>query len=272
MSARSSTARPQVWLVHWNADESAERARELTSAGFEVDLDPQWSSQSYSKLVKQPPAAVVIDLSRLPSQGRDAAMLIRSRKAMLTVPLLLVGGDDAATGRIRSLIADAVPAKWTRIATALSCAIAKPPKAAAIQSVFGAYADVPLAKKLGIRDCSVVASLNAPGNLAKILDVLPAGAPLETHGRGPRDLTLWFVGSPKELRSRIASMAGFAAKGGLRIIWPRGDGSDLTQATVRSAGIGAGLVDFKISRIDETWSGLRFTLAKRPLQKSRGRV
>jgi hypothetical protein len=35
--------------------------------------------------------------------------------------------------------------------------------------------------------------------------------------------------------------------------------SDLTQTTVRAYGLAAGVVDYKISAIDETWSGLCFT-------------
>ena len=38
--------------------------------------------------------------------------------------------------------------------------------------------------------------------------------------------------------------------------------SGLTQAAVRSAGLAAGLVDYKIASIDATWSGLLFTRRK----------
>jgi hypothetical protein len=36
----------------------------------------------------------------------------------------------------------------------------------------------------------------------------------------------------------------------------------LTQQTVRKAGLDAGLVDFKITRVDDDWAGLRFTMRK----------
>ena len=63
----------------------------------------------------------------------------------------------------------------------------------------------------------------------------------------------------------IAKMAQFGAKGGLWIIWPKigsGNATDLDQIIVRKAGLDAGLVDFRISRIDATWAGLRFTMRK----------
>ncbi len=34
--------------------------------------------------------------------------------------------------------------------------------------------------------------------------------------------------------------------------------SDLRQGLVRKAGLDAGLVDYKIAAIDDTWSGLKF--------------
>jgi hypothetical protein len=36
--------------------------------------------------------------------------------------------------------------------------------------------------------------------------------------------------------------------------------TDVTENTVRAAGLANGLVDFKIAAIDETWSGLRFAV------------
>ncbi|HWF35377.1 MAG TPA: DUF3052 domain-containing protein, partial [Solirubrobacteraceae bacterium] len=57
--------------------------------------------------------------------------------------------------------------------------------------------------------------------------------------------------------------------GGLWIAWPKrssGVATDLSEGTVREAGLGTGLVDNKVCAIDHTWSGLRFVvrLADRP--------
>jgi len=48
----------------------------------------------------------------------------------------------------------------------------------------------------------------------------------------------------------------------LWIIWPKKGSAlegDLTQAAVRERGLAAGMVDYKICAVDETWSGLLFT-------------
>jgi hypothetical protein len=45
------------------------------------------------------------------------------------------------------------------------------------------------------------------------------------------------------------------------IIWPKkasGLASDLNQNIVRAQGLAAGLVDYKVCAVDETWSGLLF--------------
>jgi hypothetical protein len=48
-------------------------------------------------------------------------------------------------------------------------------------------------------------------------------------------------------------------------VWPKkssGEVTDLSQAVVRGLGLGAGLVDYKVCSIDETWSGLLFSQRK----------
>jgi DNA-binding response OmpR family regulator len=74
-----------VRLVHWNASEAKHKALILESAGYEVDYEPS-APQMLKKMRNNPPAVVIIDLSRLPSQGRDIAINIRHTKATPTFP------------------------------------------------------------------------------------------------------------------------------------------------------------------------------------------
>ena len=126
-----------------------------------------------------------------------------------------------------------------------------------------AYSGTPLAKKLGIREGSTVALLGASPDFT--IPDLPPGVSLRRSARGRTDVTLWFVKSGTELANRIAEMAARADSSGLWICWPKrssGVQTDVTEHAVRSAGLANGLVDFKIGAIDETWSGLRFAVAK----------
>lgn len=127
------------------------------------------------------------------------------------------------------------------------------------------YAGTPLAKKLGIREASIVALVGADPTFT--IPDLPPGAELRRSARGRSDVTVWFVKSAAELGSRIGEMAARAEGSALWICWPKKASSvrtDVTEHLVRAAGLSNGLVDFKIGAIDETWSGLRFALAKRP--------
>jgi hypothetical protein len=80
-------------------------------------------------------------------------------------------------------------------------------------------------------------------------------------------LTIWFVKYEKPLRDRIMKTSStMGDKSGLWIAWPKkaaGGKFALTQNIVRKIGLDAGLVDYKICSIDDTWSGLKFRLRNR---------
>jgi hypothetical protein len=253
----------RVRLIHWNAEEAAERAEWLTALGYaaehELVSDPALTRQ----LGSNPPAAIIIDLSRLPSQGRDVALLLRRRKATRQVPLVFVGGDPAKVVCVKELLPDAIYTSWAGIGDALREAIASPPSDPVVpQSQFAAYAGKPLCEKLRIKENLAVGLLGAPGDFHRTLGELPDGAQLCPAADEACDLTIWFTRSRDELEQGIARMARFAEGKPLWIAWPKrtsGEQTDLTQQGVRELGLAAGLVDYKICSIDETWSGLLFT-------------
>jgi hypothetical protein len=217
-------------------------------------------------LREDPPAAVVIDLSRLPSQGRDLALTLRRFKSTRPVPILFVEGDPNKVEPIRKLLPDAVYTGWSRIRGALKKAVARPPADPVVpSSQMEAYSGTPLVKKLGIKANTVVALAGAPRDFEKTLGRLPEGVKLRRQIRGSCDLVIWFTRWLKDLERRIERMAALSGKGGLWIVWPKKTSrlpSDLTQTDVRRVGLAAGLVDYKICAVDETWSGLRFTRRK----------
>jgi hypothetical protein len=256
----------RVCLIHWKAEELQERVDRLRSAGFEVDGEPL-SPASLRKMREDPPSAVVIDLSRVPSQGRDFALSIRRRKATRHVPLVFVEGDPTKLARVKELLPDAIYTTWIDIGEALESAIANPSVEPVVpDSAMAAYSGTPLPKKLGIKTGSVVILVGAPADFETTLGNLPEGATLHRGELEGSDVTLWFITSRAELEREVARMGDYAHKGGLWIIWPKKASSvksDLTQNVVRQVGLASGLVDFKVAAIDATWSGLRFTQRKR---------
>lgn len=269
------TATYRIRLIHWNAAEAEERARRLPAGTFAVDCD-QLDPAGLRHLRQEPPDAVVVDLSRLPSHGRDVAVGLRSHKDTRRVPLVFVGGDPRKVAGVKELLPDAVYTSWDQIVAALHEAIASPPTHPVVPaSTMAGYGGTPLPKKLGIKEGSVVGLVGAPDGFETTLGDLPRGAvivrlsPRGTAGGSldPRpDVTLWFTTRRADLESRIAGMCSLAEKGGLWIIWPKkasGVVSDVSQAVVRQTALGAGLVDFKVCAVDATWSGLRFTIRKK---------
>jgi hypothetical protein len=255
----------RVRLVHWNAAEAKRRAAELRAAGYTVDYAPV-TPETLRKLRLHLPDAVVVDLTRLPTQGRDVGIAVRHYKTTRDLPLVFVDGDPDKVARIRERLPDAVYTTWSRIRSGLKRAIAHPPvDPVAPRSIMDGYSGTPLPKKLGIKANSVVVLAGAPEGFETTLGTLPDGVMLRRRASGHRDLTIWFTKSMKDLASRLERMAEQVEAGGLWIVWPKKSSpiaSDLTQVTVRKAGLAAGLVDYKVAAIDATWTGLKFSRRK----------
>ena len=261
-----SKKRQTVRLVCWKEDRAAEVAADLESTGFEVDFRA-FSPSTMKELSEDPPGAVVIDLGRLPAQGRDVAVAMRTRARTRHLPLVFVDGADEKVPKIRELLPDAIFTDCEGLKRAIEDAIAEPPIDPVVpSSVFAGYSGTPLPKKLGIRAGTTVALVNAPDDFPSTLGRLPADVEIASTARKGAEVTMWFVLSSKILGREIDDMAAVAGDGRLWICWPKkasGVSTDVTQNIVRATGLAAGIVDFKICAIDETWSGLCFTTRKK---------
>lgn len=256
----------RIRLVHWNAAEAEERAHRLREAGFDVDADVPRSGGFFRDLGKSLPDVLVIDLGRLPSQGRDVAVGIRHQKSTRKVPIVMVDGDPVKVAAVRALLPDLIFAPWDEIAAAIEKARAATPGEGPIpKSRMEAYAGVPLQKKLGIKPGQVVALQGAPPDFQGDLGALPEGTSLAEGMRGAFHMALWFVRSTRELRDGIATAVAAVGPLPLWICWPkRGKEpfSDVTQHVIREVGMARGLVDYKICAINKSWSGLLFRKRK----------
>jgi hypothetical protein len=124
------------------------------------------------------------------------------------------------------------------------------------------YSSTPLAKKLGIKEGSRVALINAPKDFQSELGELPEKVEFVKRGAKSLDIVLFFVLSERALARDFAKLAEkLATNGMIWIAWPKkssGVTTDLSFERVQRIGLDAGLVDVKICAIDETWSGLKF--------------
>jgi CheY-like chemotaxis protein len=256
----------RIQLIHWKEGEAAEKAERLKAFGYEVSHKMDSPPRFLRRLGENPPAAVVVDLSRLPSHGREIALSIRMRKSTRHTPLVFVGGAREKVARVKALLPDAVYTSWEQIAEALQGAIAAPPTEPIVpDSQFQAYTGRSLVQKLGIKPDEAVGLVGAPGDFDQTLGALPQGVTLVDGTRDQSDPIIWFVRSQAELKEEIAQMAARTGDGRLWIAWPKKASkmaTDLTQQDVRETGLATGLVDYKICAIDKTWSGLLFTRRK----------
>ncbi len=253
----------RVLLLHWNDAEAADKVQRLRAAGFETSKVPLEIPVAFKQLRENPPSAVVIDLSRLPSAGRDVAMSLRTYKATRHVPIVFVDGDPAKVAQIKEFLPDASYTSWDDIRNSLRRAIAHPPSEPVVpKSRLEGYSGASLPKKLGMRKGSVVSLIDPPSGFERTLGKLPDDVVVHNRRHLGANVTIWFVRSRKDLEARIRQMVPLASKGGLWIAWPKkgsGQQADLSQVIVRRTGLAAGIVDFKISSLDSTWSGLRFS-------------
>jgi len=263
MEGKRNRLMKRVQLIHWKPTEAEVRVGELEAAGYEVTYETFQGPPTLRRLWAEPPDAVVIDLDRIPSQGRDVAFLLRQSKATRGLPLVLAGGEAQKVAKIEGTLPDAVFVPWARIASGVKRAMARPPVDPVVPaSALAGYSGTPLHAKLGIKPDTVVALLGAPEGFEEVLRPLPENVRFRRRAQGTANLILLFAKSRAEMERRFPTAARCLAEGGgLWIAWPKkasGVTTDLTQAAVRSFGLGADFVDYKICSIDETWSGLLF--------------
>jgi hypothetical protein len=129
--------------------------------------------------------------------------------------------------------------------------------------VTAGYSGTPLPKKLGIKEGSRVALLNAPDGFRTTLGSLPVRVTIRDKARGEADVIVLFATKFAKLKSEfVKAMRMMPPDGGmLWIAWPKKAArmdTDLDENFIRDYGLSLGVVDTKVCAIDETWSGLRF--------------
>jgi hypothetical protein len=250
----------RIRLIHWNGPEGRERRLHLASLGHEALYDDLDGPALGRRLRADAADAFVIDLSRLPSHGREVAMSLRTLKSTRSIPIVFVDGDPQKVARLKALLPDATYTTWGRLKTALPRALAHAP-VSPIVPPSSIYSGKPAVEKIGIKARMQVCLLGAPARFAETLTPLPPKVKFSAKVANTADLFLCFVRSARELAAHFATLASVADRQTLWMIWPKkasGVKSDLNGNVVRETGLASGWVDFKICSIDDTWSGLAF--------------
>lgn len=251
-------------LIHWKPEEGEARLPLLRDAGWEPECIAPNGYKGLFGVRENPPQAILIDLSRLPSQGQGVATALRNYKSTRQIPLVFVGGAADKIEKLRSVIPDAIYAEWPEIGEALANALRNAPDQPVVPPAMEGYSGTPLWKKLGIKSGTSVSLIRAPQGFTAKLQ-LPDGVEVRERA-SPSDRVLLFIRSSKELRASFATAAkSVNGRSGLWIIWPKkasGIETDVSETSLREFGIAHGWVDYKICAVDATWSGLQFARRK----------
>jgi len=256
---------PRVRIIHWKPAEAAPLLEACQSGGLQVDYDAEaLSGPGISRGIRQnPPDAIVIDLSRLPSHGREIAIWLRGMKLTRNIPIVFVNGEAGKVEKIRETLPDATFTTIGRVLAAVASACRKK-VSSPIQPapMMERYKEKTAAEKLGIKPGSSVAVIDAPGNYLSVLGDLPEDAEIIEDPDSVQSVTLWFVHDPASLHARLREMCAIAPRTKLWILWRKGSDNGMSQNAIRLAALDTGLVDYKICSVDGRWSGLLFARKK----------
>ena len=256
----------RVRVVHWKAGEATRLIEHLRDAGYQVDYDSRPDYHIAHAVRAEQPAAVVIDLSRLPSHGREIGTFLRGSKTTRHIPLVFVNGAPEKVEAVRTRLPDAVYTTTARLGTVLKQAIRQAPASPIVPAqMMERYSGRTVAQKLGIAAESKVALFGAPKDYEQVLGELPAGVELLEQPRERCPVTLWFVRDPQTYHAGLARMKARAAETKLWILWPKQKKdapATINLRVIRDSAIAVGLVDYKVCAAGETWSGLAFAVKK----------
>ncbi|MCX6604351.1 MAG: hypothetical protein NTV52_12245 [Acidobacteria bacterium] len=232
-----------VRLVCWNEGEAAEKAGWLRRLGFTVEAGPVNTGRLVTQFAGSGATVLLIDLNRLPAQGREVGVRLRQGKATRGMALVFAGGAADKVARVKQELPDAVYCSWEEVGTVLPEA---KPGTAAVVGHMERYVGTPVAKKLGVKDgMKVVFQGEAPAGFAELLGEVEIGK------RG--EMLFWFVREKRELE-------WFPVCKTLWVIFRKG--GDFNQNHVRLGGLAVGMVDYKICAVDAEWSGMKFAVKK----------
>jgi hypothetical protein len=256
-----------VRIIHWKATEAGPLIDACRSAGFAIDyLEGDGGAVCRAIRVKMPDV-VVIDLSRLPGQGREVGVWLRSSKATREIPIVFVGGDPVKIAAIRQVLPDATYCELGHV-TAVVTRAAWPSKAgrravAIPPGMMERGRTKSAAQKLGIQAGMAVAVIDPPREFPGLLGAVPESVEFRDE---TAPVTLWFVHDREGLLDSLRRMRTLAGHTKLWLLWRKrasgNSGNGLTQNALRDTIREVGLVDYKICAVDEKWSAMLFARRK----------
>jgi hypothetical protein len=128
------------------------------------------------------------------------------------------------------------------------------------------YSGTPLVRKVGIKEGTRLALLDAPDGFEDELAPLPDGVRVLRRLAPDLDVAVLFVTQRRRLEQRFDAVAqSVFPAGGFWVAWPKRASkvpTDLTEDVLREVALPKGLVDNKVCAVTDVWSGLRLVWRK----------
>ncbi len=245
-------------LIHWNAAEAVSYLALLKDAGHRVEHTHEFSPRLMRDWRSAPPDAFVIDLSRLPSHGREIAIALRQSTKTRGVPLVFCEGEPAKVAKIKELLPDAHYCSLSHLCSKLRKL--KPLSNPVVpKDMLERYAGRTTAQKLGVKEGDKVCTIGAPSDLAAILGPVDL-----TETPDGAAVTLLFATEPQAMQKQLSDLRTVAERTKLWVCWKKGKTAEkgLSEKLVRDTGVALGLVDYKVCSLSPVWSGLCFAAKK----------
>ena len=97
----------RICFVHFGTKDADAWREKLTTAGFAVEVHSGYTTEAMRQWRSDPPHAFAIDLTRLPSHGREVAIALRQSPKTRPVPIVFLNGAIAKVDALRAVLPDA---------------------------------------------------------------------------------------------------------------------------------------------------------------------
>jgi len=252
-------------VIHWDAEEARTLVELCRRAGYHIDYDSGGGPVVVKATRNAPvPDAIVIDLTRLASHGREVGVALRNYKGLRATPIVFVDGEEMKVEKTRERVPDVYFCSRGQLLRTLKKAIreagSKPPAPAT--GMMELYRSRFTFQKLGVQSGMSLGVVDPPRDYLAALGEMPEGVEIVENPDSPQPVTVWFVHELDPYLDALRRMRAIADRTKLWIAWRKGAKNGITQNSVREFAREFGLVDYKICAIDGHWSGMLFTRKK----------
>ena len=110
----------RAFVIDFDSESAREHAQALEAAGWQVHSESVDGAIAWQRIYESPPDVVVIDLSRLPSHGREAGRAVRIHVNLSHIPIVFVDGSSEARSKALGVVPGALYSPGAELIATLS--------------------------------------------------------------------------------------------------------------------------------------------------------